>query len=60
MIELKEIAEHAHYLGISEEIRSIIRKKWLEYSKLNYDFGAIKREIKNEFKKEINKMPEKK
>lgn len=29
--ELKELAEKNHYLDVSEEIRSLLREKYLEY-----------------------------
>ncbi|NTV23275.1 MAG: hypothetical protein HGA85_02785 [Nanoarchaeota archaeon] len=29
--ELKELAEKNHYLDVSEELRSLLRDKWLEH-----------------------------
>ena len=39
MERLKEISRRGHYLGLSEEIRSVVRKKWLEYGKIRNDSG---------------------
>jgi len=33
VIELKEVASKNHYLDVSETIRSLLRKRWLEQKK---------------------------
>ena len=31
-LELKELAKKQHFLDLSEQIRSIVRKKWIEHT----------------------------
>jgi Arc/MetJ-type ribon-helix-helix transcriptional regulator len=51
---LKKLQAKNHYLDLSEEIRSIVRKKCLEYS---YDYLDSSRltKLRKELKKELNK-----
>lgn len=52
---LEGLAKKAHYLSISEEVRSIVRKKWLSYSSNNARIDDIKKEIREELALELRK-----
>ena len=61
-IELKELAKEEFYMDVSEEVRSIIRKKWMmsmhpeliEISKLKKDIlSEMKKRTENEITKKI-------
>jgi Arc/MetJ-type ribon-helix-helix transcriptional regulator len=49
------IAKRGHYLSLSEEVRSIVRKKWLSYSADNSRIDGIKKEIKEELAFELRR-----
>lgn len=62
--KLKELAEKNHYMDVSEEVRSIIRKNWfellhpelLEIRKLKESiFGEVKKKSQREIKSKIVK-----
>ena len=53
--QLEGLAKKAHYLSISEEVRSIVRKKWLSYSSNNSRIEDIKKEIREELALELRK-----
>ncbi|MBS3110450.1 hypothetical protein J4227_08025 [Candidatus Woesearchaeota archaeon] len=50
--ELKKRAQKMHYMDLSEEIRSIVRKKWLQYNDPEImRMKKLKDEIEDELKK---------
>ncbi len=52
--ELREAAEKDHYLDISEAIRSVVRKKWMEYKDPQaYQLEQLKKEIKERVVKKV-------
>ena len=62
--ELKALAKEQHFLDLSEEIRSIVRKKWIQYTnpelfelkKLRESIGdEIKRKSVEKVRGEVNK-----
>ncbi|MBW2974587.1 hypothetical protein KY366_02620 [Candidatus Woesearchaeota archaeon] len=54
--ELKRSAEKDHYMDISEEIRSIVRDRWL--SSRNPELEEL-RKLKQDIKEELRKRSEK-
>jgi Arc/MetJ-type ribon-helix-helix transcriptional regulator len=54
--ELKELAEKHHYMDVSEEIRSIVRDKWLHFKQP--ELQELKK-LKEDIKKELAKKKEK-
>jgi Arc/MetJ-type ribon-helix-helix transcriptional regulator len=65
--ELRDLSEKNHYLDVSEEIRSLLREKWLEHSdpysmkllaiRQNISRAALPDKIKS-LKKELNRLLE--
>jgi len=53
--KLSGIAKKGHYLSLSEEVRSVVRKKWLSYASNNLRIDDIKKEIKEELALELKK-----
>lgn len=53
--KLSGIAKKGHYLSLSEEVRSIVRKKWLSYASDDSRLNDIKKEIKEELALEFRK-----
>ena len=62
--ELKALAKEQHFLDLSEQIRSIARKKWIQYSnpklfelkKLSENIGdEIKRKSTEKVREEVNR-----
>jgi len=56
LLELKSLSEKNHFLDVSEQVRSIVRKKWL--SAVSPDLMALK-ELKEDIKEEIKKKSKK-
>ena len=69
LIELKHLSEKEHFLDVSEEVRSIVRKKWdshvnpeiYQLQKLSHDIGSEVRKksekrIQQEIAKELEKI----
>ena len=53
--ELKKSARERHFMDLSEEIRSIVRQKWLQYN----DPEIMRmRKLKQEIRQEIEKKSE--
>lgn len=68
IIELKRLAKDHHYLDLSEEVRSIVRKKWMQYTEPElFELKQLRKDISEELKKktmrkiteEVNKELEK-
>ncbi len=56
-LELKRLAEKEHYMDISEQIRSIVRDKWLYYKQPELmELKKLREGIKKELKKKSEKM----
>jgi len=51
---LRKLQAKNHYLDLSEELRSVIRKKCIEYSRDYFDNSKLSR-LRKELKKELNK-----
>jgi Arc/MetJ-type ribon-helix-helix transcriptional regulator len=52
LLELKELVKKQHFLDLSEQIRSIVRKKWIQYSQPElYELKKLREEIQEEIKK---------
>lgn len=44
--ELKILVKEQHFLDLSEQVRSIVRKKWMEYTKPElYELKQLRKEI---------------
>lgn len=56
LLELKFLSEKKHFLDISEEVRSIVRKKWLTAA--SPDLMVLK-EIKADIREQIEKKSQK-
>ena len=57
LLELKSLAEREHYMDISEEIRSIVRDKWMHFKQPELtELKKLKEEIKKELKKKKEKI----
>jgi len=57
LLELKTLAEKNHYMDISEEIRSIVRTKWMHFKQPELmELRKLKEEIKTELKKKREKL----
>ncbi len=53
IIELKNLAEKNHFLDVSEEVRSLLRDKWLEQSDpRQFKVHAVKKSIEKVAKPE--------
>ena len=68
LLELKELTKKQHFLDLSELIRSITRKKWIQYTNPElYELKSLRKGIEDELKKksvervreEVNKELEK-
>ena len=55
--ELKESAKQHHFLDLSEEIRSIVRKKWMQHN--DPQFFEIKK-LREDIEQQVRKKSEKK
>lgn len=50
--ELKKAAREKHFLDVSEEIRSIVRKKWIENTNpLLFELKKLREEVSGEVRK---------
>lgn len=67
-LELKKSAEEQHFLDVSEEIRSIVRSRWMQHTKPElFELKKLRESIKDEIKSrsvekiraEVNKELEK-
>ena len=58
--EIKELAKRQHFLDVSEEVRSIVRQKWLSYSAPElFELKKLREGIEKEIKqKSITKIRE--
>jgi len=57
--ELKELAKSKHFMDLSEEVRSIVRERWLESKDpYLYEVKKLRSEIKSELKDKIIKRSE--
>ena len=56
LLKLKELAEKQHYMDVSEEIRSIVRKNWFKslYPEL-LEIKRLRQDILDEIKKKSEK-----
>ena len=58
--ELKDLAEENHYIDLSEEMRSIVREKWLQYTNpLLHEMIKIRKDIQHEIEKKAVKKEQK-
>lgn len=52
LLELKELAKKHHFLDLSEEIRSIVRNKWMEHTKPELlELKKLRENIEEDIKK---------
>ena len=58
LLELKDLAKKEHFLDLSEEIRSIVRKRWIQYTNPQlYELKKLRDDIRDEIKiKSIEKV----
>ena len=50
--ELKQLVKEQHYLDLSEQIRSVLRKKWIQYTNPQlYEIKELRKDISKEVKK---------
>ncbi|MBI2541863.1 hypothetical protein HYV80_04090 [Candidatus Woesearchaeota archaeon] len=56
--ELKELAQSHHFLDLSEEVRSIVRQKWLRHAAPElFELKKLREEIEKEIKrKSVKKL----
>jgi Arc/MetJ-type ribon-helix-helix transcriptional regulator len=46
LAELRVLAEKKHFMDVSEEVRSIVRKRWIQYNKPElYEIRRLREEI---------------
>ncbi len=58
--ELKDLAKKNHYMDVSEEIRSVVREKWLQYTNpLLHEMIKTRKDIKHEIEKKVIKKEQK-
>ena len=58
--ELKELAKTNHYMDVSEEVRSIIREKWLQFTNPTlHEMIKIRKDIQHEIEKKGMKKEQK-
>lgn len=56
LVELKRLAEKEHYMEVSEEIRSILRKNWFKYTHPELlEIQRLRKEIVTELSKTSQK-----
>ena len=49
---LKELKEKHHFLDLSEEVRSLLRQKWMEFTRPElYQLKKLRQDIKKELTK---------
>lgn len=53
--KLELLSKRGHYLNLSEEVKSIVRKKWLEYLNSESRLSELKNELKAELAMELKK-----
>lgn len=50
--ELKELKKKHHFLDLSEEVRSLLRQKWLQFTKPElHELKKLRQDIKKELTK---------
>ncbi|MEM0230904.1 MAG: hypothetical protein QXW00_04095 [Candidatus Woesearchaeota archaeon] len=53
--QLERLSKKGHYLNLSEEVKSIVRKRWLEHLNSESRLSEIKNELKAELALELKK-----
>ena len=58
---LKELQKEHHFLDLSEEVRSLLRQKWMEFTKPElYQLKKLRQDIKKELTKKTASALQKK
>jgi Arc/MetJ-type ribon-helix-helix transcriptional regulator len=60
VLEIKKLVDKHHFLDLSEMVRSIVRQRWMEYTKPElYELKKLRKDIKEEIKiKSMKKVQE--
>ena len=54
--ELRELAKIQHFLDLSEEVRSIVRQKWISYTSPElFELKKLRENIEDEIKRKSTK-----
>ena len=58
--ELKDLAKKNHYMDVSEEVRSILREKWLMFTNpMLHELIKVRKDIQHELEKKSMKKEQK-